>query len=71
MSDTRKDYTQGFKDALQFVSKYVYLNKGTKSLQNDIVELCHWLDANPQVGDTELKKKLLLVLERFVKYVRM
>ena len=59
-------YNQAFRDCLQFISKYVYLNKGTKSLQNDIVELSHWLDANPEIAKVELQKRLLKVLEKFI-----
>ena len=62
-----KEYNQAFKDALQFVSKYIYMNRGTKSLQNDIAELCHWLDDNPEIDKKKLLIKLAEILRKFVK----
>lgn len=63
-------YNQAFRDGLQFLSKYVYLNKGTKSLQADITNLCHWLDENPVVNRKRLLAKCASILRKFVKYER-
>ena len=60
-------YNQAFKDALRFISKYIYLNKGTKTLENDINNLCHWLDENPVVNKKQLLGKLASILRKFVK----
>jgi hypothetical protein len=65
-----KEYNQAFKDALQFVSKYIYLNRGTKSLQNDIAHISHWLDDNPETTRAELLIKLAEILRKFKKEVR-
>ena len=65
-----KEYNKAFKDALQFISKYIYINKGTKSLQNDIAELCHWLDANPEASRQKLLTELAERLRKFVKHER-
>ena len=61
------EYNQAFRDALQFISKYVYMNKSAKTLQNDITDLCHWIEENPEVSRKDLIKKLAETLRKFAK----
>ena len=51
-------YNQAFKDALQYMSKYVYMHKTGKMIQNNIAELSHWIDANPKATQDELLTRL-------------
>ena len=52
------EYNQAFKDALQYLSKYVYIHKGSKAIQNNIVELSHWNDEHPGATKKELLARL-------------
>jgi hypothetical protein len=61
------EYNQAFKDALQFASKFIYMNRGTKAFQNEITNLCHWIDENPKTSKVQLLAKLAEILRQFVK----
>jgi len=64
------EYNQAFKDALQFVSKFVYMSKGTKTLQSQITDLCHWLEENPTISKGKLLEKLAEILRKFIQHER-
>jgi hypothetical protein len=61
------EYNQAFKDALNFMNKFVYMNRGTKAFQLEATNLCHWIDDNPTASKVQLLQKLAEVMRKYVK----